>query len=282
MLCVAINGPTQEKALHQIEQALKDADLVELRLDHFTHLDDAFFKHLRSSYSIPMIFTLRDPSQGGLYQGSENERLKMIRHLAHFKPAYLDLESHLPAHFAEEITRQHPEIKLIISYHDFTHTTVQSPGKPLRMIYEEMQKIPACFYKIAVNAQTPLDALRMLHFMHESNKKIIGVSMGEEGQLSRILGPVFDCPITYASFEGFQKTAPGQLTVQTLLERYRWRSLNRHTAIYVQIEGLAEGETPNVIFEAYGLNAILIKMRVHAAELTESLQLAKALRFNIV
>lgn len=279
MLCVAIKGPTLEKAFHQITNALNYADLVELRLDHFTQLEDVFLKHLRSAFAIPMIFTLRDPSQGGCYQKSEIERLNDIRKLALLKPEYLDLESHVPADFAEEITKLHPEIKLILSNHDFT-TSPQSPA----VIYKEMQKIPACFYKVAVNAMTFLDALRMLYFMQQSNKKMIGVSMGLQGQLSRILGPVFDCPITYASLDESQTTAPGQLTARSLVEQYRWRSLNRHTTVYAHIDGFDDEnlhETPGVSFEAYGLHAVLIKIRVKASDVAECLHLAKALRFHL-
>lgn len=278
MLCVAIKGPTLEQALHQIAQARKDADLVELRLDCISQWEEAGLKKLRAVCPIPMIFTLRDSSQGGSYQKSEAERLDDIRRLAYFKPEYLDLETHVPLHFTEEIRRLHPEIKLIISSHDFTNTP-----RPLHLIYEEMQKIPACFYKIAVNAQTALDALRMLYFLQKSNKKVIGMSMGTAGQLSRILGPVFDCPVTYACLDESQKTAPGQLSAKKLVEQYRWRSLNRHTAVFANIEGTADANANEAVpfFEAYGSNAILIRMRVKPAELAESVEMAKALRFHL-
>jgi 3-dehydroquinate dehydratase / shikimate dehydrogenase len=279
MLCVVIKGPSYQEAHQQIQKALTYADLVELRLDAFESLDESRLKQLRAAFSIPMIFTLRDKSQGGFYQDSEETRFADICRLAALKPEYFDLESHIPLRFATAIAEHHPEIKWIISYHDFAKTPHH-----LERIYQDLQMVPASFYKIAVQANTSLDGLRLLTFMKDSDKKVIGMTMGLQEQPSRILGPIFGSPITYASLDEELKIVPGQLTAQKLVETYHHRSLNVDTEIYGLIgdpvDRSISTEMHNPLMEALGLNAVYIKMPLKADELGEFFQLAKKLHFR--
>lgn len=279
MICVVIKGPTFEEARQQISKAIAYADLVELRLDCFHSLDLAALKILRSHFSIPMIFTLRSQSQGGSYTQSEENRLTDIRHLIELKPEYLDLENHVSACFITEISSQYPEIKLILSYHNFIETP-----EDLERIYQEMQKIPAVFYKIAVTAKNCLDALRLMCWTKKADDKLIAISMGSYGQFSRILGKVMECPITYAALEEDQKSAPGQLSATTLIERYHHRSLNSHTTLYGLIgdpvnQSISD-ETHNSLLMACGIDAVYVKIQVSPSELSDFLQFAKQLPFH--
>lgn len=279
MICVVIKGPTFEEAHQQISKAVAYADLVELRLDCFKSLDLAALKILRSHFSIPMIFTLRSQIQGGNYAQSEEQRLADIHRLIELEPEYLDLESHVSACFIAEISSQYPEIKLVLSYHNFIETP-----EDLERIYQEMQKIPASLYKVAVTAKNCLDALRFVCWAKKSDDKLIAISMGSYGQLSRILGPLMRCPITYAALEEDQKSAPGQLSAKTLIERYHHHSLNLHTALYGLIgdpvDQSISDETHNSLITAYGIDAIYVKIQVNPSELSDFLQLAKQLPFH--
>ncbi len=281
MICVVIKGPTIEDAYQQITQALTHADLVELRLDYFSHLDFTALKKLRSHFSIPMIFALRSASQGGEYKKSEANRLADIRHLAQLKPAYLDLEYHVPLHFIEEIASQYPDSKLILSYHHFEETP---QNDDLEKIYQNMRSIPACFYKIAVTAQNSLDAMRLLCWSKKSDPQLIVISMGPHGQISRILGPIMQYPLTYATLEEHLTTAPGQLTAQTLLNRYHYRSLGPHTALYGLIgdpvEKSISDETHNHLIAIYGLGAVYVKIQITKSEVADFLKFAKQLFFR--
>lgn len=279
MICVVIKGPTFEEAHQQISKAVAYADLVELRLDCFQSLDLASLKILRSHFSIPMIFTLRSQIQGETYTQSEEQRLANIRHLIELKPEYLDLETHISTCFIEEVSSQYPEIKLVLSYHNFIETPEDLEG-----IYQEMKKIPACFYKIAVTAKNCLDALRLVCWAKKSDDRLVAISMGYHGQVSRILGPLMKCPITYAALEENQKSAPGQLSATTLIERYHHRSLNPHTALYGLIgdpvDQSISDETHNSLITACGIDAVYVKIQVNPSELSDFLQLAKQLPFQ--
>lgn len=274
MLCVVIKGPTFEEAYRQIEKAIDHADLIELRLDGFSVLDLSALSRLSTQFSIPMIFTLRCQSQGGHYSQSEEKRLTDIWNLAALNPEYLDLENHVPPDFIAEISSQHPNIKIILSYHNFNETP-----EDLEKLYQEMKRIPAHFYKIAVMPQSCLDAMRLVCWAKSKDDKLIAISMGYHGQVSRILAP-----FTYAALEEDQQTAPGQLSAKTLLERYRHRSLTSATGIYGLIgdpvDRSISDETHNHFFQSCGIDAVYVKIQVNDSELAEFLQFAKKLPFK--
>lgn len=277
MLCIVIKGPSIEEAHQQILKAHDYADFVELRLDYFTSLDLNAILTLRSHFSIPMIFTLRNQIQGGNYAQSEEMRLADIRKLLTLKPEYFDLENNVPPSFIEEVSSNYPEIKLIYSYHNFEETPPD-----LDDLYHEMQKTPVFFYKIAVKAQNSLDALRLICWTKNCNDhKLIAISMGQYGQISRILSPLMGCPFTYASLDEDPKSAPGQLSAKTLIEKYHHRFLNPNTAIYGLIGdpvSLSISDiTHNHLISFCGLDAVYIKIQVTPSELSDFFQFARQL-----
>lgn len=279
MICVVIKGLNFQETREQIAKALRYADLVELRLDYWISLDIEAVKNLRDEFSIPMIFTLRSESLGGSCKLPEDKRLATIKSLLTCQPDYFDLECSISPRFIEEAMSSYPAIKLILSYHNFAET----PGN-LDEIYQEMQKIPASFYKIAVTAKNSLDAMRLLCWAKKANGTLIAISMGSYGQMSRILAPLMGCPITYAALDEDQKTAPGQLSAKVLIEQYHCRSLTPLTKIYGLIGDPVElsmsNKTHNSLMAACGLDAVYMKMQVRPSELADFLQFAKQLPFQ--
>lgn len=279
MICAVIKGPTIEAAYQQIEKALPYADVVELRLDCFGSLDENGLRKLKMAFSIPMIFTLRSKGQGGSYEGTENTRLEKIRALATLKPEFLDLESCIPVEFFEEMRTLHPDVKVICSYHDFISTPQDLPA-----LYRSLKQKSASLYKIAVMAENSLDALRLLAWVKNEGEEIIAVSMGPYGQISRILAPIVGSQMTYAAINKGQETAPGQLLAKTLVELYRYHSLNPKTKIYGLIGDPVEGsvghETHNTLMKACDLDALYLKIPVKPTELASFLSFAKQLNFS--
>ena len=279
MICVVIKGPSFEEAIQQIKEASEDASLVELRLDYFFSLDGTALKKLKALFSIPMIFTLRSFSEGGEYKGSEEDRFLDIDKLGEVNPDYFDLESHVSSSFIQAFSIKYPQIKLIISYHNFVETPLDLEG-----IYQRMKQIPAFFYKMAVTAQNSLEVLTLLQFAIKSDPKLIAISMGSFGEISRILGPVIGNAITYASLNEEQKVAPGQLSAKTLVERYHYPFLGAHTSIYGLIGDPVSlsisDETHNHLIASFDLEAVYVKMQVKETELASFLTIAKTLPFK--
>lgn len=278
MICTVIKGLTLTDIHQQISQALACSDLVELRIDYYKDLNINDLKELRESFSIPMLFTLRSKSQGGNYLDSEEKRLEDIESLAAIEPEYIDLESHIPETFIKNLMMKYPNIKLIISYHNFNETPTD-----LDAILKDMKKVPAYFYKIAVSAQNTIDALRFFNWS-KTHENLIAISMGYHGQISRIVAPILGCPMTYAALDEGLESAPGQLTAHTLVDRYRHHSLSKETALYGLIgdpvDKSISDETHNDFFKSTGIDAVYVKMQVTPEQLPEFLQYARQLPFK--
>lgn len=279
MICAVIKGPSLAAISRQLTAVLSSANLVELRLDLFEKIEKNDLKLLLDNYSLPLIFTLRSVQQGGAFQGSEADYLKTLRFFLDLNPKYLDLESHLPTDVFEEIQSHYPEIKLICSYHHFRDTP-----EDLDTLYKELQQKSAFFYKMAVMAKDSLDALRLMVWAKKQDRKLIAISMGPFGQISRILAPVLGCPFTYASVDQEKENVLGQLSTQTLVDIYHYPSLNLHTKIYGLIGEIVDRsvshETHNALIRAMNLDAVYIKLSVKSTELDSFLNLAKQLPFS--
>ena len=95
--------------------------------------------------------------------------------------------------------------------------------------------------------------------------------MGEVGQSTRVLAPIVGNYLTYASFEGGQSTAPGQITAKEMQEIYRFRQLNKETKVYSLVGDPVDKSLGaiihNAVFENAKVNAVYIKLKVKTPEI---------------
>lgn len=185
------------------------------------------------------------------------------------EPDYIDLPW--------EISFDKPE-KRIASYHNFEETP-----EDLDALFSQMQKVPAHAYKIATMAKSSLDALRMLAFVKRNqNHRLIGLCMGEEGIITRILSPVVGNFWNYTFTD--VPVAPGQLSVETLLSTYNYRSLTPQTALYGLIGNpiiqSPSHQTHNAFFREKSIDAVYVRMRLDEHELGQALVLMKEIGFK--
>src|SRR5436190_17387649 len=91
MICVVI-GRTRHKMMQtEIQEAAKQgAKLIELRLDFLAKPPD--FKRLLDRRPCPMIATFRRPEDGGRWNGTEEQRLILMRQAVVAGFDYLDVE----------------------------------------------------------------------------------------------------------------------------------------------------------------------------------------------
>ncbi len=252
MLCATL----KTSSLLSLLDANQCADLIEFRLDLFDDLSS--LAYLRSRCMRPVIFTMQ----------SLNPKLLEL------KPDYIDLP-----HTAskKEFASIPSTIKRICSFHDFEKTP-----ENLDAIYQKISTLPAELYKVATYAHSTLDALRLLLFVRKTG--VIGVAMGEQGHLSRILAPVVGSPWTYAPLDYSHQTAEGQLLLQHLKGIYRTHELTSKSRLFGLIgdpvSHSISHRTHNQIFEIFGIDAVYVKMRVKKEELAQFLPLAQQLGFE--
>ena len=189
MLCAILKIPS----LEAIEEANCKADLIEFRLDT---LPAERLKELRTASRLPVIFK------------GESE---VLEHLD-LVPDYVDLP--YTAHQAlEEVKKRLPNTQRIASLHDFEQTP-----EDLSQVYQA----PAEIFKVACQANSTLDALRMLLFVKNRKRPTIGISMGEKGIITRVLAPVVGSLFTYAPIDDSNRSAPGQLLLNELIDIYNF------------------------------------------------------------
>ncbi|HYV34900.1 MAG TPA: type I 3-dehydroquinate dehydratase, partial [Gemmataceae bacterium] len=149
-ICVVI-GRTRHKMMQiEIQEAAKrGAKFIELRLDFLAKAPD--FKRLLAEKPCPMVATVRRPSDGGRYSGTEQERHALLRQAIVSGFDWVDLETDI----IDQI-RRFKDVKRMVSYHNLREMPAD-----LEKIYENMCKQDADVVKLAVTAQGPGDNLRI-------------------------------------------------------------------------------------------------------------------------
>jgi len=201
---VAVLGKDAEKDL----QATSDADMIELRLDLLAGGDLLqTLKAIREATAKPIIATARLRTEGGMFQGSERERVDLLIKASCYAD-YVDLEL-LADQRDDAIARIIKPV--IVSYHDF-----QGMPEELQLtgIYDEMKKTKAAIAKIAVTPNSLHDNLRILQFLLDADMPLCMIAMGRMGRHLRAVAPLYGSALTY----GFvtQSTAPGQMSLAEL------------------------------------------------------------------
>lgn len=90
---------------------------------------------------------------------------------------------------------------------------------------DELMSHRADLYKIAAHIPDPLLLMRFIKRV-QKEPKLIGIAMGESGELTRALSPKLNNPITFCG-----NAAPGQLSADILQERFRHSSQSAMTQV---------------------------------------------------
>ncbi len=212
-LCVSLL-PRSLSELHELILRCKDADLIELRLDHFSQIN---FGDIRALTDRPLIVTLRIPDEGGFWQGSDEERCRLFQEAIDHGIDFIDVEY---AHISDILPRLRlaGDTKLILSF----HTKSSNVDVPLPVL-REMLNTPADIYKLIYTARGLNDNLMLYPLVESARKKgakFIFHAMGEAGRNSRLIGALLGNAWTYTSLDETGETAPGQITLQDARSAY--------------------------------------------------------------
>ncbi len=214
---------------------------------------------ITNGYNENYIFTFRPKEQGGKRELTLEEREE-------FWNSGIDF---CGGDFEEDVVENHLDWlygPIICSHHDFD-------GVPdnLFEIYERIKFADANvdIIKIAVQSNKITDSIsiwKLLKKATSENQQLIPIAMGEAGKWTRILGLAYGSPITYASLESGNETAPGQISAKDLIEVYRVKELDEQTEIYGIVGNpVSHSLSPymhNAAFKHHGLNAVYIPFEV--------------------
>ena len=282
LIALSIFVPSIDAVDHVLERAAagcgQGARLIEWRADQLALQDrgrEAITRLVREA-AAPSIVTIRAAYEGGRYTGDDHERLELIRGLIEGEspPRYIDLELRCwlnhpheqePLRRALESTVRDASGRatgLILSAHDFE-------GRPRDLLQriEAMTDEPACdVIKVAWRARSLRDNLEVFDLLRERRKPTMALAMGEFGLPSRVLAPKFGGFLTFAADAPSEETAPGQPAIRDLVDRYRFGSLSRATAVYGVI-GWPVGhsrspELHNALFRSFDHDGVFLPLPV--------------------
>ncbi len=260
LLCETVTGATMAE-LTAARDAAAAADMVELRLDGVQDLDVA--QALQGGH-VPVIATCRPVWEGGRFDGSEEERRNVLARALALGAAYVDIEWR--AGF-DDLIRANGS-RVVVSSHDFV-------GVPddLGTRARAMRSTGAALIKVAVTAARLSDTLPLLDIAKGGDAVVVG--MGDAGVPSRLLASRFGSRWTYAG----NGVVPGQMPAARMVERFRFRTVGAHTALYGVVgDNVMQSVSPvmhNSACAAAGLDAVYVPLR--AADFGDFLAFADAL-----
>lgn len=231
-VCVAVASSDPAAMLEKAEALVRDNTFLEFRLDYLSRPALALpkIKQFAEYHShVVVVATCRRVAAGGKFRGSVASQLDILTKAAAAGCQLVDLELQSAARCkAEQLRRLRTHAALILSYHDFRAT------KKLDETLAKMVAISADYYKIVGTATTLSDNVTMMKFLEQNSGlySLIGVCMGEQGIISRLLGVRAGSVFTFASVSDDEKTAPGQVTAQELRSTYRIEQVDAATRVY--------------------------------------------------
>jgi 3-dehydroquinate dehydratase/shikimate dehydrogenase len=272
-VCVAVIAADPAELIEKAEAMIRDNSFLEFRLDYLPKpaLGVPKIKHFVESHpGTVIIATCRRAPSGGKFRGTIVAQLDLLSKAAAAGCRMVDVELQTalkckPA----QLQKLHARCSLILSYHDFRGT------KKLDQTLEKMRAIPADFYKVVSTAATLSDNVAMIQFLGRAseNQSLVGLCMGEQGIISRVLGVRAGSVFTFASVSPGEETAPGQVTAQDLRSLYRIEQVDAATRVYgVAGDPVAHSLSPaimNAAFRRENVNAVYLAL--HAKTLKDLL-----------
>ncbi|HYU44997.1 MAG TPA: shikimate dehydrogenase [Terriglobales bacterium] len=231
-VCLALSAQSAEDMFDTAESMVRDNPFLEFRLDYLKQPIAALPKvrrFLETHQNVTAIATCRRVHNGGKFKGSLASQLDVLAkaNAAGCQIVDIELESALKTK-PEMLARLRSRAGLILSFHDFRAT--RNLGNTL----EKMLKVPADFYKVVSTATKLSDNVAMMKFLEIESEKnaLIGLCMGEQGIISRVLSVRAGSVFTFGAVSAVQKTAPGQVSAQQLRSIYRIEQVDAATRVY--------------------------------------------------
>lgn len=196
------------------------ADVLEIRLDLLGIRDSGLavetIAKIKAETGLPLILTNRSLAEGGKWEGSEEERVGILKELlSSFSRENgvdaVDIELSAGERERTELisTAKKQGKTVIVSFHDFSKTP---SFQEMEEIIEEAFRAGADIAKLAVmpgSMQDILDLLQLTLGAREAKKPVCTIAMGKLGKHTRVIAPLYGSVLSYASVES--SAAPGQL-----------------------------------------------------------------------
>ena len=272
-VCVALAAASAADMFEKAEGLVRDNSLLEFRLDYLTQPASALPKikrFLELHPSAVVIGTCRRAVNGGKFRGSVASQLEILSKAITAGCRLVDLELQSAADAKKgSVERLRSKAAVILSYHDFRST------KKLDDVLQKMLPYGTDFLKIVTTATSLSDNVTMMKFLERTSDKhsMVGLCMGEQGIISRVLGLRAGSVFTFASVSPGEETAPGQVSARELRDIYRVDHVDAATRVYgVAGDPVSHSLSPlimNAAFRRENVNGVYLAL--HAKTLPDLL-----------
>jgi 3-dehydroquinate dehydratase/shikimate dehydrogenase len=277
-VCVAIIGSTPAEMVEKATEAVRENTFVEFRLDYLPKPLLALPKlkqFLSERSEVTAIATCRRVATGGKFKGTIAAEMEILEKAASSGFHLVDVEVQTAEALKKgqlDKLRAHGAV-LIISYHDFAAT------KDLDGIFERIQPFQPEFVKVVSTAKHLADNVAMMRFLERTRDmaSVVGIVMGDQGIISRVLGLRAGSVFTFAAATVGEETGPGQIAARTLEETYRIDQLDAATKVYgVAGNPIKHSLSPlmmNTAFRRETVNGVFLALQT--SKLTDLLTLVR-------
>ena len=247
LLVETVTGHTMAE-LRTARDAVQHADMVELRLDGVRDLDIAGALAQRTR---PVILTCRPTWEDGRFDGSEEQRQRILASALEGGAEYVDIEAR--AAFAGALLARTGGARVVLSAHDFQGVPSDLPGR-----VRQMRSSGAEVVKVAVMPSTLAEGLALRDLTPGGG--VVAIGMGDTGLPTRLLAAHIGSCWTYAG----DGAAPGQIPSARMIEEFRFRDVTRATTVFGLVgTHVAASRSPamhNAWFRNAGLDAVFVPL----------------------
>ena len=206
--CVSIAHESPDTILSKLDKALKLSRYVELRLDYIKHDKIEPLLDMANKYLDRAVCTLRPKREGGLYRGTESERIRMLKVISEYKPYLLDVEYSTVTqnNLSDDIS-----CNTMVSWHDFGGTPT------LDKLISQMNAMAkySDTVKIATLANSSADAAKILAlYAYAEKHSLVAFAMGDIGRYTRLCAIHMGSPFMYVYVD--KAVAPGQYSIHEI------------------------------------------------------------------
>lgn len=213
-ICVPVIGATKQEFLLNLQQTQQVANFIELRVDSMGIITEEEIEEISQYVQKKTIFTCRKAEEGGLYKGTEEERVTLLQKAIGIFD-YVDIEL---STIQKHSFLRNDRTKIIVSYHNFKETPSYWD---MQKIMYDMNQCKPDIVKIATMVNKEYEVTKLYRLLtnkpHAEERIVIG--MGEYGRMTRILGPLLGSYLTFAS-STYGESAPGQIDIKELKNIY--------------------------------------------------------------
>jgi 3-dehydroquinate dehydratase/shikimate dehydrogenase len=273
-VCGVAAAATAREMVRQVSAGLRKTKTLELRLDYIRSERErsTFLVWLRRRCSSAIfIATCRRREGGGLFAGGAQQEIAILAEAVRSGCGWCDVEIETARQLdPKRLAAMLSPARVMVSYHNFRRAP-----RDLSAMVRRLEVYGVSALKIAAHCQTVSDSARICA-LPGRRRNIVAIPMGEVGFAGRVLSLRTGSALAYGAIA--EATAPGQLSLDAMIDLYRARRISGRTRAYGVIgDPIGHSLSPllhNTAYAARDLDAVFAPFLVR--ELQDFLGAVKA------